>query len=62
MAFPLKEYVVFGIIECSLDDGRMVVLGDDDRLVALWFRPVVGIVGVFSCRIGEPEGNGCPPV
>ena len=62
LAFPLEENVIFRIVEGALDDGRMIVLGDDDRLVALWLCPIVGIVRMFSRRIGEPKGNGRPPV
>ena len=40
----------------------MVILGDDNRLVALRFGPVVGIVRMFSRRIGEPKGNSRSPV
>ena len=30
LAFPLEEYVIFSVVEGALDDGRMVVLGDDN--------------------------------
>ena len=40
----------------------MVVLGDDDRLMARGLCPVVGIVGVFSSGIREAEGNNGPLV
>jgi hypothetical protein len=61
-SLPLQEDIVFSIIDGPLNDGRMVVLGGDDRLVAFGFCPVVGIVGVVSCRIGEPKGDCCPSV
>ena len=62
LAFPLEQYIIISVVEGALDDGRMIVLGDDDRLVALRLCPVVGIVRMFSRRIGEPKGNSRSPV
>jgi hypothetical protein len=62
LTFPLKEDVVLVVVDCSLDDSRMVVLENDGRLVTFWLRPVVGIVGVFTGRIGKPKGDCCPSV
>ena len=40
----------------------MVILGDDDRLMALGLVPVVGIIGMFAGRVGETQGYRSPLV
>ena len=62
IALPLQQHVVVCLVECPLDERRMAVLTDDDRLVSLWLCPVVAIVGVLARRVGEPEGDGGPLV
>ena len=50
---PGEHDVVFRGVEGALDDGRVVVLGDNDRPVTFGLAPVVGIIGMFASRVGK---------
>ena len=53
MARPGEQDIVYGGIEDTLDEGRVVVLGDDCRLMAIGLIPIVGIIGMFASGVGE---------
>ena len=57
LPFPLYANIILGAVEGALDEGGMGVLCNDGRLVALWPCPVVGIVSMFSCGVGETKCN-----
>ena len=57
LPFPLYANIILGAVEGALDEGGVGVLCDDGRLVALRFCPVVGIVSMFSCGVGETKCN-----
>ena len=62
IAFPLHHYLVFRVVKRPLDDGRVVILRENDRLVKRGLRPVIAVVGMLPGRVGEPKGHGSPPV
>ena len=56
-AFPLEEDVVAGGVEGALDEGGVGVGGDELRGVERGLGPVVGIVGMTACGVGEAQGD-----